>query len=90
MSDRVDPSGRVTAVIRDGRIGDVTVEGQANADTGEELTRASRFYVGSLAKQFVAACARSLVDDGDLDVDGPVSSTSPGCRAGATRCASAT
>ena len=73
MSVRVDPSGRVTAVIRDGRTTDVTVEGRANADTGEELTRASRFYVGSLAKQFVAACARSLVDDGDLDVDGPVS-----------------
>jgi CubicO group peptidase (beta-lactamase class C family) len=69
----MDPSGRVTAVIRDGQITDVTVEGLANADTGDELSRASRFYVGSLAKQFVAGCARSLVDDGVLDVDGPVS-----------------
>jgi CubicO group peptidase (beta-lactamase class C family) len=69
----MDPSGRVTAVIRDGQITDVTVEGLANAETGDELSRASRFYVGSLAKQFVAGCARSLVDDGVLDVDGPVS-----------------
>ena len=73
MSVPVDPSGRVTAVIRGGRTSEVTVEGLANADTGEELTRASRFYVGSLAKQFVAGCARLLVDDGDLDVEGPVS-----------------
>ena len=80
MSVRVDPSGRVTAVIRGGRTTDVTVEGLANADTGEELTRASRFYVGSLAKQFVAGCARSLVDDGVLDVDGPVSEYVAGLR----------
>jgi CubicO group peptidase (beta-lactamase class C family) len=68
-----DPSGRVTAVIRDGALERVTVEGLASADTGEPLTRTSRFYVGSLAKQFVAACARALVDGGVLDVDAPVS-----------------
>jgi CubicO group peptidase (beta-lactamase class C family) len=67
-----DPSGRVAAVIRAGIIENVTVEGLANADTGEPLTRASRFYVGSLAKQFVAGCARSLVDDGVLDADAAV------------------
>jgi CubicO group peptidase (beta-lactamase class C family) len=67
-----DPSGRVAAVIRAGVVEDVTVEGLANADTGEPLTRESRFYVGSLAKQFVAGCARSLVDDGLLDADAAV------------------
>jgi CubicO group peptidase (beta-lactamase class C family) len=67
-----DPSGRVIAVVRDGEVQDVTVEGIACADTGEPLVRTSRFYVGSLAKQFVAACALSLVDDGVLDVDAPV------------------
>ena len=68
-----DPSGRITAVIRDGGIDDVTVEGLASADTGEPLVRSSRFYVGSLAKQFVAASARALYDDGVLDVEAPVS-----------------
>lgn len=73
MNAAADPSGRVTAVIRDGAMDRVTVEGLANADTGEPLVRASRFYVGSLAKQFVAACALTLVDGGALDLDAPVS-----------------
>jgi CubicO group peptidase (beta-lactamase class C family) len=73
MNAAADPSGRITAVIRDGAMERVTVEGLANADTGEPLVRTSRFYVGSLAKQFVAACARSLVDDGVLHLDAPVS-----------------
>jgi len=68
-----DPSGRITAVIRDGAIERLTVEGLACADTGEPLVRTSRFYVGSLAKQFVAACARSLVGAGALDLDATVS-----------------
>jgi len=68
-----DPSGRVTAVIRNGAMAHVTVEGLADADTGEPLVRASRFYVGSLAKQFVAACARSLIDGGALDPEAHVS-----------------
>lgn len=72
MSAEPDPSGCVTAVIRAGSIETVTVEGLANAETGEPLTRQSRFYVGSLAKQFVAGCARSLIDDGVLDADAAV------------------
>jgi CubicO group peptidase (beta-lactamase class C family) len=74
MSAPPDPSGRVNAIIRAGVVENVAVDGLANADTGEPLTRASRFYVGSLAKQFVAGCARLLVDDGVLDVEAPVPS----------------
>jgi CubicO group peptidase (beta-lactamase class C family) len=73
VNPAVDTSGRVTAVIRNGAVDRVTVEGLASADSGEPLTRTSRFYVGSLAKQFVAACARSLADDGVLDLDASVS-----------------
>lgn len=73
MNAAVDPSGRVTALIRDGEISEVTIDGLACADTGDELVRASRFYVGSLAKQFVAACARSLVDERVLDLNASVS-----------------
>ena len=66
-----DP-GSITAVIRDSAVVDVVPDGVANADTGVPLTRDSVFYVGSIAKQFVAACARSLVDDGSLDIETPV------------------
>jgi CubicO group peptidase (beta-lactamase class C family) len=69
-----DPSGQVTAVIRAGSVESVAVDGVANADTGEPLTRGSVFYVGSLAKQFVAACAALLVQEGRLDVETPVTS----------------
>jgi CubicO group peptidase (beta-lactamase class C family) len=68
-----DPSGRIVAVIRHGAMDDLTVEGLARADTGEELRRSSLCYVGSLAKQFVAACALSLVEEGVIDPDAPVS-----------------
>lgn len=67
-----DPSGQVTAVVRAGEIEAVTVEGLADRDTEQPLERGSVFYVGSLAKQFVAACAAVLVEDGALDTDAPV------------------
>jgi CubicO group peptidase (beta-lactamase class C family) len=65
-------SGHVLAVLRAGEIERLDVTGLANADTREPLTAGSLFYVGSIAKQFVAACARSLVDDGALDPEAPV------------------
>ncbi|HEX6845208.1 MAG TPA: serine hydrolase domain-containing protein [Actinomycetota bacterium] len=66
-------SGHVLAVLRAGEVERLDVTGVANADTGDPLTGDSLFYVGSLAKQFVAACARLLADDGALDLDAPVS-----------------
>lgn len=65
-------SGHVLAVLRAGEIEQLEVTGLANTDTGEPLAAGSLFYVGSLAKQFVAACARLLADDGALDLDAPV------------------
>ena len=67
-----DPSGHVTAVICAGSIERVDVAGTANAETGAPLTASSVFYVGSLAKQFVAACAASFVADGALETEAPV------------------
>ena len=85
-----DPSGHVTAVICAGSIERVDVAGTANAETGAPLTASSVFYVGSLAKQFVAACAASLVADGALDTAAPVTPMSPTCRGGRTTSASVT
>jgi CubicO group peptidase (beta-lactamase class C family) len=68
----VGDAGRVVAVLRDGAVATLDVEGIANRDTGEPLTVDSIFYVGSLAKQFVAACILLLADDGALDLHDPV------------------
>jgi CubicO group peptidase (beta-lactamase class C family) len=57
------------AVIRDGAISSCEVEGVASLETGQPLTADSIFYVGSIAKQFVAACVRSLADEGEIDLD---------------------
>jgi CubicO group peptidase (beta-lactamase class C family) len=65
-------SGHVLAVLRAGEVERVEVTGVANADTGEPLREGSLFYVGSVAKQFVAACARLVADDGALDLEAPV------------------
>jgi CubicO group peptidase (beta-lactamase class C family) len=67
----------VTAVIRAGSVQTVDVKGIANADTGQPLERSSVFYVGSLAKQFVAACAALLAAEGALDPDAPVPTYMP-------------
>ncbi len=64
--------GELTAVIRAGAIERVDASGVANADLGAPITRDTRFYVGSIAKQFVAACALLAIDDGVLWPETPV------------------
>ena len=73
---RTDPElrvgGAVTAVTSRGKT-DSSVDGVANSETGEPLGEDSIFYVGSIAKQFVAACIALLERDGALALDDPVS-----------------
>ena len=64
----------MTAIVRDGSLAHVAADGVANSDTGVELTADSIFYVGSIAKQFIAACALLSAEDGDLDLEAPVGS----------------
>ena len=64
--------GAVCAIFRNGGI-DPSVEGVANADTGEPLSEDSIFYVGSIAKQFVAACVALLEREHTLELEDPVS-----------------
>jgi CubicO group peptidase (beta-lactamase class C family) len=70
----VRPGGHVVAIVRDGVLDEIAATGVANADTLQPLAVDSIFYVGSIAKQFVAACALLLADDGALDVEAPVGS----------------
>lgn len=65
-------SGSVTAVVRGDAI-DLGVRGAPSAHTGDQLNPEAVFYVGSIAKQFVAACVALLEHDGTLRLDHPVS-----------------
>ena len=68
----VTSPGSVTAVVRGDAI-DLGVHGAPSAHTGDQLTPEAIFYVGSIAKQFVAACVALLEHDGTFRLDHPVS-----------------
>lgn len=70
--------GALEAVARGGAIERTGVHGAADARTGAPLGADSIFYVGSIAKQFVAASVAMLEHDGDLDLDDPVARFVPG------------
>lgn len=57
------PNGRIEAAA-----------GLANVQTGEALTPAHRFRIGSVTKVFVAPLVLQLVDEGLLDLDGEAAS----------------
>jgi len=52
-------------------------QGSANIETGAPLGGDSIFYVGSLAKQFVAACVAILAHEGQLGLQDPISTYVP-------------
>ncbi len=70
--------GVLEAVARGGAIEHLEVRGVADATTGAPLAADSIFYVGSIAKQFVAACLALLEHDGRLDLREPVARFVPG------------
>ncbi len=61
--------GAVASIVRNGEASSVGAEAPGH----ERLAIDSIFYVGSIAKQFVAACIAFLERDGGLDLDDPVS-----------------
>jgi len=52
-------------------------QGTENIATREPLTTRSIFYVGSLAKQFVAACVAILAHEGTIDLQDPIATYVP-------------
>jgi CubicO group peptidase (beta-lactamase class C family) len=70
-SERSRP-GYHLRVIRDGDVIAERTTGEADIRSGEALTPDHVFYVGSLAKQFVAASIALLWRDGALDPEDPV------------------
>jgi len=51
--------------------------GTRSIATGEPLSEDAIFYVGSLAKQFVAACVAILVHEGAVDLQDPIATYVP-------------
>ncbi len=66
----MSPPGSVAAVVR-GKPAETRLV--AGDDTPSALGLDDIFYVGSIAKQFVAACVAFLQRDGALDLEDPVS-----------------
>jgi CubicO group peptidase (beta-lactamase class C family) len=64
--------GLTLLVLQGGRPFSQITKGLARVSTGAPLTDDTIFYVGSIAKQFVAACAVLLERDGTLSMDEPV------------------
>ncbi|WP_026127205.1 serine hydrolase domain-containing protein [Nocardiopsis xinjiangensis] len=54
--------------------------GVEHAGTGVPVTARSRFAYGSVSKIFTAALVLQLVEDGDIDLDAPVTTYLPGLR----------
>jgi CubicO group peptidase (beta-lactamase class C family) len=66
----VTSPGSVTAIVRGKPTGALHVE---SVGTTPGYTADAIFYVGSIAKQFVAACVAFLERDGSLNLEDPVS-----------------
>ena len=72
-----DEPGLVVSIATEGAEPLREARGVADRSTGAPLDVDSIFYVGSIAKQFVAACIASLSRDGRLDVHDPITAYVP-------------
>ena len=63
-----DTPGYAVGVVRDGRLVLARGYGMANLEAGVAVTPRSRFYIASASKQFTAACAALLVQEGRLSL----------------------
>jgi CubicO group peptidase (beta-lactamase class C family) len=69
--------GLHVSVAIDGVVRFSTAGGLANMMDAAPLAGDSIFYVGSLAKQFVAACVALLVHEGSIDLQDPIATYVP-------------
>jgi CubicO group peptidase (beta-lactamase class C family) len=65
--------GSSVVIRQNGKVTLSVVHGLADTATGRPLTQSSVFYVGSIAKEFTAACVALLTFDGAFDFDAPLS-----------------
>jgi CubicO group peptidase (beta-lactamase class C family) len=72
-----DPAGCCLRVLHGGGTVIEVAAGRARTSQPAPLDQQSVFYVGSIAKQFVAACVALLEHDGALSIDDPVAAHVP-------------
>ncbi|MBM4368361.1 MAG: beta-lactamase family protein [Deltaproteobacteria bacterium] len=75
--DREAVVGGALAVVFEGRLAWSAGVGVREMDGNEPVTADTLFNIASATKQFTAATAMSLVDDGSLDLDSPVGAYVP-------------
>lgn len=83
--DALHAPGMAVVVVRDTGIVALVTLGKRDVARDLPVTPATRFYVASCTKPFVAAAAWSLVSEGALDLDVPVRSLVPGFTLGDPR-----
>jgi CubicO group peptidase (beta-lactamase class C family) len=71
--------GAAVAVLRDGEVVEACT-GVADVSTGDPVTPATRFAVGSITKSMVATVVTNLDADGQMSLDGPVADHVPELR----------
>lgn len=69
--------GVALAIIQNGRRVKTSAYGYANLELKTPVTPDTAFEIGSITKQFTAACVMLLAQDGKLSVDDPVSKYLP-------------
>lgn len=78
--------GVSVALVQNGKLTLARGYGRASRETGRPVTPDTPFAIGSLTKQFTAACVLLLAEDGRLSVGDPVSKYFPALtRAGEVR-----
>lgn len=73
--------GFAVGVVRNGRLIFAKGYGMAHLEHAVPLAADSPFYIASMSKQFTAACALLLADQGRLNLDDPVARYVPELRA---------
>src|SRR6202522_3848839 len=76
LSSTKVPSASI-AIVKDGRIAYLQAYGQARLSPAMEAKPQMQYSIGSISKQFTAAAALLLVQEGKLSLDDPVSKYLP-------------
>jgi D-alanyl-D-alanine carboxypeptidase len=64
--------GLTYAIVKDGRVVAANAFGYANLETRSPAKRDTAYEIGSMTKQFTAACVLMLADEGKVKLDDPI------------------